>query len=146
MLDTETTVEEESLAPIQLLEGHEYRYEWEELPAFAKTIATDPEEAFQPDTADGLKGWLRPGLSTGTMQVLVRSGELTLGQLELEVRSRKLTYLSEYRWMLRDIADQMTELVMDRFAVGSTSFTQEGRPRCSDALPTLRLSASADCR
>lgn len=118
--------DDDSLARIQLLEGHEYRYEWESLPAFASTVSTDPEEAFQPDTSDGLKGRLRPGLSTGTLQVLLRSGEVTLGQLELEVRSRKLHYLSEYRWMLRDIADQMTELVMDRFAVSRTTFALEG--------------------
>lgn len=118
--------DDDSLAYIQLLEGHEYRYEWELLPDFASTVFTDPEEAFQPDTSDGLQGRLRPGLSTGTLQVLVRSGRVTLGQLELEVRSRKLHYLSEYRWMLRDIADQMTELVMDRFAVSSTTFALEG--------------------
>ena len=88
--------DDDSLACIQLLEGHEYRYEWESLPDFASTVSTDPEEAFQPDTSDGLKGRLRPGLSTGTLQVLLRSGGATLGQLELEVRSRKLHYLSEY--------------------------------------------------
>lgn len=118
--------DDDSLAGIQLLEGHEYRYEWEALPDFARIVSTDPEEAFQPDTSDGLKGRLRPGLSTGTLQVMLRSGGVTLGQLELEVRSRKLHYLSEYRWMLRDIADQMTELVMDRFAVSGTNFTLEG--------------------
>jgi predicted component of viral defense system (DUF524 family) len=118
-------VGEELQSPIQLLEGHEYRYEWEEVPVSARSIATDPKEAFQPDTTNGLKGRLRPGLSTGTLQVQLRSGELTLGQLELEVRSRKLNYLSEYRWMLKNIADQMTELVMDRFAASSTSFIQK---------------------
>jgi uncharacterized protein len=118
--------EDDTRAPIQLLEGQEYLYEWENLPAFVTTVSTDPEEAFQPDTLDGRKGRLRPGLSTGALQIMLRSGEVALGQLELEVRSRKLNYLSEYRWMLRDIADQMTELVMDRFAVSSTSFTHDG--------------------
>ena len=112
--------------PIQLLEGYEYRYEWEQLPASIKAVITDPEEVFQPDSSDGLKGRLRPGLSTGTLEVAVRDGEVTLGKLDLEVRSRKLNYLSEYRWMLRDIADQVTELVMDRFAPTAMTFTQEG--------------------
>ena len=117
----------DSLPPIQLLEGYEYRYEWEALPDTISPVSTDPEEAFQPDSIDGLKGRLRPGLATGTLQVQLRSGGgASLGQLELEVRSRKLHYLSEYRWMLRDIADQMTELVMDRFAVSGTTFTLEG--------------------
>ncbi|MFP3559727.1 DUF2357 domain-containing protein, partial [Paraburkholderia sp. SIMBA_049] len=53
---------------------------------------------------------------------MLRTDARTLGQMELEVRSRKLSYLSEYRWMLRDIAERMTELVMDRFAVSDASF------------------------
>ena len=117
--------EDDARAKIQLLEGQEYLYEWESLPAFATTVSTDPVEVFQPDTSDGRKGRLRPGLSTGALPVTLRTGETSLGQLELEVRSRKLNYLSEYRWMLRDIADLMTELVMDRFAVSSSSFTQD---------------------
>jgi len=115
---------EQALAPIQLLEGYEYRYEWEGLPNGVCAVVTDPAEAFQPDTPDGLKGRLRPGLSTGVLQVGLRSEGETLAQLELEVRSRKLNYLSEYQWMLRDIADQMTELVMERFAPSVTHFTQ----------------------
>lgn len=117
--------EDDARAPIQLLEGQEYLYEWERLPASVITVSTDPEEVFQPDTLDGRKGRLRTGLSTGALQVILRSGEVAFGQLELEVRSRKLNYLSEYRWMLRDIANQMTELVMDRFAVSNTSFTHD---------------------
>ncbi len=117
---------DDSVAQIQLLEGYEYRYEWEQLSEVTTTVTTDPEELFQPDSVDGLKGRLRPGLATGTLQVLLRSGESTLAQLELEVRSRKLNYLSEYRWMLRDIADQMAELVMDRFAASGATFVQEG--------------------
>lgn len=118
-------IEDDVRAQIQLLEGQEYLYEWEGLPESVFTVMTDPVEAFQPDTSDGRKGRLRTGLSTGVLQVSLRSGEVTLGELELEVRSHKLNYLSEYRWMLRDIADQMAELVMDRFAASSASFTQD---------------------
>jgi predicted component of viral defense system (DUF524 family) len=125
LLDTSRDEGDAALAPIQLLEGFEYRYEWEQLPNAPIKVSVDPEEIFQPDTIDGRTGRLRPGLSTGTLQIAVRNGELTLGQLELEVRSRKLSYLSEYRWMLRDIADQMTELVMDRFAVSDARFVQD---------------------
>jgi len=116
---------DDACAPHQLLEGQEYVYEWENLPASVSTVTTDPEEIFQPDTNDGRKGRLRPGLSTGALHVTLQSNNITLGQLELEVRSRKLSYRKEYRWMLRDIADQMTELVMDRFAASSASFTQD---------------------
>ncbi|MFA8325280.1 DUF2357 domain-containing protein [Burkholderia ubonensis] len=100
----------------------EYRYTWESFGSDGSPLIADPEEIFQPDTFDGMSGRLRPGLATGTIRVVLRTDVSTLGQMELEVRSRKLSYLSEYRWMLRDIAEQMTELVMDRFAVSDASF------------------------
>lgn len=107
---------------IELQEGMEYRYSWSGLPSNMGTVFADPEEVFQPDTNDGLSGRLRPGLSTGTMRVVLRDSSAVIGQLELEIRSRKLTYLAEYRWMLRDIAERMTELVMDRFAISAARF------------------------
>ncbi|MDN7645820.1 DUF2357 domain-containing protein [Burkholderia cenocepacia] len=107
---------------VELLEGMEYRYTWVTIGLGDGPLVTDPEEVFQPDTLEGMSGRLRPGLATGTIRVVLRTDISTLGQLELEVRSRKLSYLSEYRWMLRDIAERMTELVMDRFAVSDASF------------------------
>ncbi|RQR43229.1 MULTISPECIES: DUF2357 domain-containing protein [unclassified Burkholderia] len=111
-----------SAGTVELLEGTEYRYTWEIIGPGDSPLFADPEEVFQPDTVYGTSGRLRPGLSTGTIRVVLRTDISTLGQLELEVRSRKLSYLSEYRWMLRDIAERMTELVMDRFAVSDASF------------------------
>jgi predicted component of viral defense system (DUF524 family) len=108
---------------VELLEGMEYRYVWEDVHPDVQRLTTDPEEIFQPDTIDGKSGRLRPGLATGTIRVVLRADDNDLGQLEFEVRSRKLSYLSEYRWMLRDIAERMTELVMDRFAVSDARFT-----------------------
>jgi predicted component of viral defense system (DUF524 family) len=112
----------ESVETVELLEGMEYRYFWEDVRAEISSLIADPEEIFQPDTVEGKSGRLRPGLATGTIRVVLRAGNISLGQLELEVRSRKLSYLSEYRWMLRDIAERMTELVMDRFAVSDAHF------------------------
>ncbi|WP_255581865.1 DUF2357 domain-containing protein [Cupriavidus sp. AU9028] len=100
----------------------EYRYAWEDVQPDIGSLIVDPEEIFQPDTLEGKSGRLRPGLATGTIRVVLRAGASTIGQLELDVRSRKLSYLSEYRWMLRDIAERMTELVMDRFAISDARF------------------------
>jgi predicted component of viral defense system (DUF524 family) len=111
-----------SAGAVELLEGMEYRYTWEDVHPDINSLIAEPEEIFQPDTLDGKSGRLRPGLATGTIRVVLRAGASSLGQLELEVRSRKLSYLSEYRWMLRDIAERMTELVMDRFAVSDAHF------------------------
>lgn len=107
---------------VELQEGMEYRYSWSGLAPNIGPVCADPEEIFQPDTSDGVSGRLRPGLSTGTIRVVLRDGSDVVGQLELEIRSRKLAYLSEYRWMLRDIAERMTELVMDRFAISDARF------------------------
>jgi predicted component of viral defense system (DUF524 family) len=114
-----------TVSPIQLLEGQEYRYEWEFDGPSRTSVITDPEDIFQPDLESGVRGRLRPGLATGLVKVVLRSEEGVIGELELEVRSHKLSYRSEYRWMLRDIADQMTELVMMKFAASSTSFEQD---------------------
>lgn len=115
----DVTDSSEAANSIELLEGMEYRYSWESVQSNFDSLTTDPEEIFQPDTVEGKSGRLRPGLATGTIRVVLRVGTIQLGQLELEVRSRKLSYLFEYRWMLRDIAERMTELVMDRFAVSN---------------------------
>jgi uncharacterized protein len=112
--------------PVEVLEGNEYRYQWLGLSTFHESIITGPEELFHPDADEGLTGRFRPGLSTGSVQVTLHAGSLELGKLELEVRSRKLAYRSEYQWMLRDIAERMAELVMHRFAAGHSYFKQDG--------------------
>lgn len=112
-----------SIPAVQLLEGTEYRYELHGLNGIAVTL--EPREIFQPDTNDGLTGRIRPGLHTGALRVTLQQDEKVLGQAVLEVRSRKLGYVSEYQWMLSDIADQMTELVMDRFGATSAQFVAD---------------------
>ena len=126
LLDERLSAETDAaVPPIQLLESQEYTYEWEGLSTVVQGVFTDPAEVFQPDTVDGLRGRLRPGLRTGTLPVVLLQAGAVLGEIELEVRSRKLNYISEYRWMLRDIAERMTELLMDRFAASETSFDQD---------------------
>ena len=110
------------LAPVQLLESTEYRYTFE-LPATVNDVRTDRPEVFQADTLTGTSGRLRPGLYVGSLPVRVFSGNEEIGQFAFEVRSRKLDYLNDYQWMLRDIAEQMTEVVMNRFGVTEQRFS-----------------------
>lgn len=121
---------DDAASAVQLLEGQEYLYEWT-LPGECSSVTTEPQEAFQPDSSDGLRGRLRPGTATGLMMVQLIGGGIPIARVELEVRSRKLGYRSEYRWMLRDIAEQMTELIMDRFAASGAMFVPTGT---SDAV------------
>lgn len=104
-----------SMEPIQLLEGSEYRYEilTEGVPT---PITTDRPEVFTRDSESGTSGRLRPGLYTGTLPLTIFSGQLEVGRAKLEVRSKKLDYLRDYRWMLRDVAEAVAEVVMRRFA------------------------------
>jgi predicted component of viral defense system (DUF524 family) len=110
--------------PIQLLEGVEYGYEWE-LSGEGPPVECEPAEIFFCDDQLGIRGRLRPGLNTGSLDVRVYRQGKELGGLELEVRSRKLDYLSEYRWMLRDIAAQLTEVLMQRFGASALAFVPD---------------------
>ena len=116
---------DETTEPIQLLEGTEYSFEFQLDDSPAPRLSTDRPEVFQPDTADGRRGRLRPGTYTGTLPVTIFINGEQAGDLRFEVRSRKLDYLSHYRWMLRDIADAFAEVIMDRFAPSEQRFHTE---------------------
>ena len=74
---------------------------------------------------------VRPGMYTGTLPAAIFADGEQVGRLRLEVRSRKLDYLSHYRWMLRDLASQSAELLMMRFGPTEQRFqpTPEGEAR-----------------
>lgn len=110
-----------SIEPVQLLESHEYLYEIK-LHVKVQAVTTDQAGIFYPDDHKGLRGRLRTHLYTGTMQVRIAADGRELGTVSFEVRSRKVAYMSQYRWMLRDIADSMAELVMQSFAPSEQRF------------------------
>ena len=125
---------EPGMAGVQLLEGCEYRYEIQLEPDVPPgNITTDRPEIFRRDKVHGRTGRIRTGLYTGTLPVTLRAGDHLLGSFELEVRARKLDYLSHYRWMLRDLADVFAEVVMRRFAPTEAYFS----PRWDLDAPTL---------
>lgn len=111
-----------TLEPVQLLEATEYLYKLSVNHQYEGAITTDRPEIFQADTLSGEQGRLRPGLYTGTIPVTIFVGERELGRVALEVRSRKVDYLSHYRWMLRDIAEGFAEVVMERFSPSELRF------------------------
>jgi predicted component of viral defense system (DUF524 family) len=105
-----------SLEPVRILEGQEYLYKIKLEGKDTASITTDKEEILDCDTDKGDCGRLRPGLHTGGLPIAIFADGQKIGQVALEVRSRKLDYLSHYRWMLRDIAEDFSEVVMERFA------------------------------
>jgi predicted component of viral defense system (DUF524 family) len=124
LLDQSDAPDSDTEVPgVQLLEGCEYRFELQFLGMQTGLARTDRPEVFQADTRQGSSGRVRPGLYTGALPVTVFRDEQEVGSFTIEVRAKKLGYRSEYRWMLRDIAEYMTEVVMDRFAVAEQRFT-----------------------
>jgi hypothetical protein len=111
----------------EVVEGCEYRFEWSAIPASQTRSTTDPEELFEADDLTGRTGRLRPRLSTGIVDAVLRAEGAPLVKFSFEVRSKKLEYKSEYRWMLRDVAEHMTELVMQRFAASRLAFEVDER-------------------
>jgi uncharacterized protein len=114
-----------SLEAVQLLEGWEYRYRIHSEVVSPVFWSTTVPEFFQPDTARGDTGRVRPGNYTGRLQITVVADNKILGRTALEVRSRKLDYLRHYRWMLRDIAEIATEVLMERFAPAEQRFVTD---------------------
>jgi len=104
------------LEPVQLVEGEEYIYEIELKTFEEKVITTDKPEILDADSPKGDRGRLRTGNYTGTLPVRIFAGELELGQVSFEIRSRKLDYRNHYRWMLENITETFSEIVMERFA------------------------------
>lgn len=112
------------LEPVQLLEDREYRYELR-LMSQQRSVQGDPAELLVRDSDDGLSGSLRPGSHTGRLVLRFSADGVPLGQAPVEVRSRKLGYLDDYRWMLRDIAGVMSEVVMERFGPTEQRFAPD---------------------
>ena len=122
-----------SLEAIQLTESHEYRYALTINEFRSASVRVEPPEVFTADDESGLTGRVRPELYTGTLQVWVKVSNGMTGAFRLEVRSRKIDYLRDYRWMLRDIATISAELVMRRFAPSEQRFA----PDTTRHSPTL---------
>jgi predicted component of viral defense system (DUF524 family) len=132
LIDLRGSVEHDlSLEPVQLLEGEEYLFEISLDTTHTGIITTNKREVFNPDTEKGERGRLRTGLYTGFLSVTISTGGAEIGSLAFEVRSRKMDYLSHYRWMLNDIAEKFSEVVMERFAPTEQRFkiddTQEAK-------------------
>jgi predicted component of viral defense system (DUF524 family) len=103
----------DGLYPVHLLEDSEYVYEI--LGGLSDPIHLEPTELFFPDPDKTARGRLRTGSYVGVLPIEVASSG-TRHTAVVEVQSRKLGYLDEYRWMLRDLNDEAASLVLERFA------------------------------
>jgi predicted component of viral defense system (DUF524 family) len=104
----------DGLYPVRLLEDSEYVYEVLGIGG-SDPITLEPVELFFPDPDHTARGRLRTGSYVGVLPIEVASSG-TRHRSVVEVQSRKLGYLDEYRWMLRDLNDEATSLLLERFA------------------------------
>ena len=128
-------------AATQLLEDGEYTYEFSAVD-YNEPIgpwSTDHPEVFEPDTPGGERGRVRPRSYTGTLSVRVLLNGGTVGQLALEVRSRKLHYRKHYRWMLSDIAQLAVGLVGESFAASQQRLEATSAPDSASAYQRFAL-------
>lgn len=103
-------------APVQLLEEVEYLFE---VDCGEPVGRIEPKELCSVSDASNRNGRLKVGRATGSVRIQVELESGVAGTCELEVRSRKLTYESEYQYMLTRIALESAELAQSSFAPSS---------------------------
>jgi hypothetical protein len=106
--------QEPGVEAIRIMEGGEYRYAIH-IVGDAGAIAVD-RETFSPDDRSERRGRVKAGLRTGRLRLGMKVGAERVEAAPIEVLSRKLDYLTHYRWMLDAIASLGTGLVIERFA------------------------------
>ncbi|MBY6682325.1 DUF2357 domain-containing protein [Rhodococcus sp. BP-316] len=100
-------------AVLQLMEDVEYEYV---LSAPGAEVLGLHPQSFWSGMADvPLHGRLKPRRWIGTAELRIECSTRT-AVLPVEVRSRKLLYRSEYRWMLAGIFDKLVDLVLHAFS------------------------------
>ncbi len=95
-------------AQLQVLEGHKYIYDLTEGFRFEKA-----DQIIIPSPKTQSEGRIEPGLFVGTLILpILDQDNQEAAQFELEVRSTKTSYREDYRFMLEDIADHSTTLIL----------------------------------
>src|SRR5207302_10890614 len=115
LLDLRDDEPGDGMLPVRLVEDSEYVYSLETVES-AGLVRLQPSEMFSADDSTGTRGRLRTGSYVGVLPVEVQVAGQPTGRTRLEVRSRKLGYLDEYRYMLRDLSNEAVALVLERFA------------------------------
>lgn len=115
-----------ALEAVQLLEDWEYGYEISATRA-GRYFETDRPDMFSPDSNGEPRGRLRTHSFVGLLPVSVTVDGFEIGQASFEVRAKKLDYLTHYRWMLRDLAEAASSILLERFAPTQLRFIPHDR-------------------
>lgn len=105
---SEAEASENLEASIQIIEG--YSYEFEVKSPYSLKAEGGVVTASKLNES---RGRITPGIYVGTLPVFIINEEgVEVGSFELEVLSRKTDYRTEYRFMLEDITEKCTDLLM----------------------------------
>lgn len=123
--DNNTTCEapdaiENGEAQFQLYEGKYYEYELDN-----KEYTLETSEVVSQSRVSSSTGRIAPNIYVGTLTIgllLKTTGERT-GEVKLEVRSMKTEYRSDYRQMLKDIAEKSIDLIFYHNSIVTQQFT-----------------------
>ena len=107
-------------ARLQLLEGTTYEYRLSEGLRFEGFPGFIRESKFNIST-----GRIQTGISVGTVSLKIVDKKKRDYNLDLEIRSKKLSYRNDYRFMLETIAEKCTDLLMTSNAMASGNFTPD---------------------
>ena len=98
---------ENNEAPIQLVEGCFYDYEFSK-----ESFKFLSDQIVHPHSRRNHIGTISPNTFVGTLALLVYRDSSEVGSVELEVQSVKSSYRNDYRDMLEFITDKCTDLLM----------------------------------
>jgi predicted component of viral defense system (DUF524 family) len=114
----------DGLLPVRLAEDSEYVFS-AHVPDSADVISFQPTELFSADEPSGRHGRLRTGSYVGVLPIEAYGNGGPIGRATVEVVSRKLNYLDEYRYMLSDLSNEAVALVLERFAPAKQRFFED---------------------
>lgn len=108
---SKSEAEEQGVSPWQLYECSRYEYELPEKCTF--NADTDPIIQQSQRKGHQNEGQIRTGSYVGRVRRQVYDFDgMAVGEVEFEVRSKKLDYIAQYQYMLKGIAEKCDELLM----------------------------------
>jgi predicted component of viral defense system (DUF524 family) len=96
-------------SPYQIAEGQFYQYSFSN-----DNYGFQKNETIEPFIDRGYLGRISPNIYVGTLplSIIDLTSEKIVGSISLEVQSIKTSYREDYRFMLEEITEQCTELLM----------------------------------
>ncbi|CAM4232022.1 DUF2357 domain-containing protein [Gillisia limnaea] len=96
-------------APFQIKEGNFYHYKFSSSSYYFKT-----DEIVEQDPFNKHQGRISPNIYVGTLSISLfrKDSAEQIGKVNLEVQSQKTSYREDYRFMLENITEHCTDLLM----------------------------------